>query len=149
MTPADTPSEKHLNRSYSLHLQGRVAGELDLEKRCFASQLQKNPQTAEGAESLLYPTILSQQLPSAPVMWLTDSPGELFPSPTVMAVSGRRGDGVNTTAATSWFFSLFLSLSLVASCWTVPAVIRDIANIPQAAVLSDDGRPRRWSVGSA
>lgn len=45
-----------------------------------------------------------------------------------MAVSGSHEDGVNTATATSWFY-------LVASCWTVPAVIRDIANIPQAAVL--------------
>lgn len=71
---------------------------------------------------------LSQQLPSALVMWLTDSSGELLPSPTVMAVSGSREDGVNSTATTSWF-------CLVASCWTVPAVIRDFTNTPQAAVL--------------
>lgn len=59
-------------------------------------------------------------------MWLTDSSGELFPAPTVMAVSGSREDGVNSSP-TSWFLS--------PSCRTVPAVIRDIANIPQAAVL--------------
>lgn len=88
----------------------------------------KNNTTAEGAGSLPYPTILSQQLPSALVMWLTDSSGELLPSPTVMAVSGSREDGVNSTAATSWF-------RFLASCWTVPAVIRDFTNTPQAAVL--------------
>lgn len=45
-------------------------------------------------------------------MWLTDSSGELFPSPTVMAVSRSRGDGVNTTTSTSWFFFSLLHAGL-------------------------------------
>lgn len=84
--------------------------------------------TADGARSLFYPTTLSRQLPSALVMWLTESSGEFSSSPTVMAVSGSHEDGVNTAATISWFHD-------VASCWTVAAVIPDIRSIPQPAVL--------------
>lgn len=110
---------------YLLHLgsfpvDGSSPGELGLLQELFL-------RSAEGARSPPHPSLLSQ-LPSALVMWLTDASGEFSSSPTIMAVLGSHEDGVNTVTVACWFY-------FSASCWTAPAVIRDISHIPQAAVL--------------